>query len=94
MRRSIRVLRPGIIKVNIIYPEIFISERRISGHGISRCAGARETRFECGCYNQHAGEDIVDVSGAVPVAGGPGDAHAVSGCVFRGGCLAQNGYWA
>lgn len=94
MCRSVRVFSPSIIKVDIIHSEVLISEWRISWHGIPRRSCARKTRFQRGCYNHHAEEDIVDAAGVVPVASRPGDAHAVAGCIFGGGCLAEEGYWA
>lgn len=91
MRRPIRVLRPSILKVNIIHAEIRIPERRVRRHGIPRRARAREAGLERGRYDQHAGEDVVDGAGAVAVGGGPGYAHAVAGCVSGVACFAQEG---
>jgi hypothetical protein len=94
MRRSVRVLSPSIIKVDIIHSEVLISKWRVRWHGIPGRSRARETRFERGCYNHHAEEDIVDATSIVSVASRPGEAHAVAGCIFGGGCLAEEGYWA
>lgn len=83
---AVRVLGPGVAKVDVIHAEVDAAEGGVRGHRVARGPGAGVAGLEGGRDGQHAGEDVIDgFAGAVVVGLGPGDSDLVLGRVGEAG---------